>query len=159
MCSVQKGDRHELKREESEKNGALSVQTKSEEASIPGSPSNGATFQTPNHMSLEVSATKVQVLNKSENHIHYHVISFKLDGFHYYSLPISIALKETSLGEEQTASNGVAGGNNGDLGGNGVLLGGDSDVVGGGNGVLGGANGVPGCANGVLRSNTGFVSI
>ena len=70
MCSVQKGDRHELKREESEKNGALSVQTKSEEASIPGSPSNGATLQTPNHTFLEASATKVQVLNKTKNYIH-----------------------------------------------------------------------------------------
>ena len=109
-------------------------------------------------------------------------------GFHLYSFTISIALKETQLGEEQTTSNGVtAGGNNGDLGGgsetlggNGVLLlGGDSEVVGGGNGVLGGDKAVLGGGNGVLgdgkavlgggngvlggkgvlRSNTGFVSI
>ena len=126
---------------------------------------------TQNHIFSEVSATKVQVLYKKQTLCNVVQVGQILI---FYSLPISIPLKETQLGEEQTTSNGVtAGGNNGDLGGgsetlggNGVLLlGGGSEVVGGGNGVLGGGkaalgggNGVLG-DNGVLRSNTGFVSI
>ena len=128
-------------------------------------------MQTQNHISLEVSATKVQVLNKSKTEIKYKLLCDVIQGL------FVAYLKETCLGEEQKSSNGVAADNNGNLGGTNGVLGGDREVVGGGNGVLGGdngtlggGNGVSGGANGVhggengggnrvLRSNTGFVSI
>ena len=162
---VQKGDRHELKREESEKKGAK-LQTNLEEeggTSSQASPSNGTTLKTPNHIFSEVSATKMQVFKQKQ--MYSSVMFFKflfLDTL----LPLSLALKETCLGVEGTNSNGVAGGINGELGSNGDLVGGnggrlrvDSTVVGGDREVLGGGNGVLRGGNGVLRSNTGFVSI
>ena len=165
---VQKGDRHELKREESEKKGAKlsAVETNLEEeggTSSQASPSNGTTLKTPNHTFSEVSATKMQVFKQQR--VCSSVMFFKflfLDTF----LPVSLALKETCLGVEGTNSNGVAGGINGELGSNGDLVSGngvrlrvDSTVVGGDREVLGGGNGVLRGGNGVLRSNTGFVSI
>ena len=68
--SVQKGDRHEVKKEESEKKSqAPSGQTKSNIVPSSGSLSNGATLKTPNEGLSEVSASKVQVMNTSHSNV------------------------------------------------------------------------------------------
>merc|ERR1712032_955300 len=146
---VQKGDRHELKREESEKKANLSAQSKLEGASSPGSPSNGATLKTPNHGLSDVSTTKVQETCLGEDRT-------TING--------AAAIDNGMIG---TGNGGVLGGKGGVLGGHGGVLGGNVGVLEGKEGILGGGNGevlgvdskVLGGSNGVLRSNTGFVSI
>ena len=77
---MQKGDRHELKREESEKKGAKlsAVETNLEEeggTSSQASPSNGTTMKAPNHIFSEVSATKMRVFKQKR--VYSSVILFK----------------------------------------------------------------------------------